>query len=207
EGILLLSLDTAVVHLRAPNVVYGTHLYEGSLIPPFWNGDPTFLNSRIQQRVHEAAEVPAPLWIGELGYDLTRPGALGYADAALTRADDLRIGWAWWQWRENRYWGIVDAAGRIANREALRHLARPYLVAAPAGVRAGRGDGLRGRLGLTIDRTHADLPVVISWSAATLGAPAATGSCLARSTWDAGAARLTLELEPAVACEVSITAG
>ncbi|MDQ6885313.1 MAG: glycoside hydrolase family 5 protein, partial [Candidatus Dormibacteraeota bacterium] len=42
EGILLLSLDTAVVHLRAPNVVYGTHLYEGSLIPPFWNGDPTF---------------------------------------------------------------------------------------------------------------------------------------------------------------------
>ncbi|MDQ6711011.1 MAG: glycoside hydrolase family 5 protein [Candidatus Dormibacteraeota bacterium] len=206
EGILLLSLDTVVVHLKAPNVVYGTHLYEGSLIPPFWNGDPTFVNSRIQQRVHEAAEVPAPLWIGELGYDWTQPGALSYADAALDRMDDLRIGWAWWQWRENRYWGIVDRAGQVGNSDALRHLARPFLRAAPAGVHAGRGDGLHGRLGLRVDRSHADLPVIVSWSAATLGAPAATGSCLRRSTWDAAVSRLTLELGTAAACQISITA-
>ncbi|TMD88640.1 MAG: glycoside hydrolase family 5 protein, partial [Chloroflexi bacterium] len=106
EGILLLSLDTVVVPMKAPNLVYGTHLYEGSLIPPFFTGDPAFVRSRFRQRAKEAAEVPAPLWIGELGYDLTQKTAGAYADAALDEADDLGIGWAWWQWRENRYWGI-----------------------------------------------------------------------------------------------------
>ncbi|GAC1480202.1 MAG: hypothetical protein PVSMB9_04630 [Candidatus Dormibacteria bacterium] len=205
EGILLLSLNTVVVHLEAPNLVYGTHLYEGSLVPPFWTGDPAFLNARFQQRVKEAMDVPAPLWIGELGYDLTRAGALSYADAALNKADDLGIGWAWWQWRENRYWGIVDAGGRMVNREALRHLARPYLVAAPVGVWPGRGDGMQGRLRLTVDPSHADLPVVVAWSALTLGAPVATGSCVTNSSWDAAQSRLTLRLEPGIGCQLSIT--
>src|SRR5437762_2350026 len=79
EGILLLTMNTAVVHLKAPNLVYGTHVYEGSLVPPHWDGDPTFLRSRFQQRAKEAAEVPAPLWGGELGYDL---GAAGTCSAS-----------------------------------------------------------------------------------------------------------------------------
>jgi endoglycosylceramidase len=206
QGVLLLTLNTVVVHLNAPNVVYGTHLYEGSLIPPFWNGDPTFLRQRIQQRVKEAAQVPAPLWIGELGYDLTQKGALSYADAALDEADDLGVGWAWWQWRENRYWGIVDAADQLVNREALRHLARPYLIAAPAGVRAGRGNGVRGSLTVTVNGSHADQPVVIGWSAVTLTAPLATGTCLASSHWDATSGRLTLQLDTGAGCQVSVRA-
>jgi Cellulase (glycosyl hydrolase family 5) len=205
EGILLLSLNTDVVSLRAPDVVYGTHLYEGSLVPPFWNGDPAFLNSRFQQRAREASEVPAPLWIGELGYDLTQKGALSYADAALNEADTLGIGWAWWQWRENRYWGIVDAGGRLVNKEALRHLARPYVIAAPPGVRPGRGDGIRGRLDLQVDRSHADLPVLVGWSSATLKAPQATGTCVKSSAWDAATARVTLQLDPELGCQVAIT--
>ncbi|HEY8737605.1 MAG TPA: cellulase family glycosylhydrolase [Candidatus Dormibacteraeota bacterium] len=207
EGILLLSLNTDVVRLRAPDVVYGTHLYEGSLVPPFWNGDPAFLNSRFQQRLREASEVPAPLWIGELGYDLTQKGALSYADAALDEADTLGIGWAWWQWRENRYWGVVDAAGRVVNMEALRHLARPYVIAAPPGVHPGRGDGVRGRLDLQIDGAHADLPVVVGWSAVTLAAPHPTGTCLKSSAWDASSGRLTLQLDTGVRCQVVIDAG
>jgi Cellulase (glycosyl hydrolase family 5) len=206
EGILLLTMNTVVVHLNAANVVYGTHLYEGSLIPPFWTGDPTFLRQRIQQRVKEAAEVPAPLWVGELGYDLTQKGALSYADAALDQADDLGIGWAWWQWRENKYWGIVDAAGQVVNMEALRHLARPYIIAAPKGIHAGRGDGVHGLLVLSVDRAHADQPILIGWSAMTLSAPAASGPCLRSSQWDATRARLTLELDPGAACEVRIRA-
>jgi endoglycosylceramidase len=204
QGILLLTLNTVVVHLKAPDLVYGTHLYEGSLIPPFWNGDPTFLRQRIQQRANEAAQVPAPLWIGELGYDLTQKGAISYADAALDEADDLGIGWAWWQWRENRYWGIVDAAGQVVNMAALRHLARPYVVAAPRGVRAGRGDGVHGRLTVSVDPSHADQPIVIGWSALTLTAPLATGSCLTSSHWDATMARLTLQVDPAVGCRLTI---
>jgi len=42
EGILLLTIDTVVAPLKAPNVVYGAHLYEGSLIPPFFTGDRHF---------------------------------------------------------------------------------------------------------------------------------------------------------------------
>jgi endoglycosylceramidase len=205
EGVLLLSLDTAIVPLKAPNIVYGTHVYEGSLVPPFWTGDATYLDSRFRQRATEAKAVPAPLWVGELGYDLTQPGALSYADAALDEADRLGIGWAWWQWRENRYWGIVDAAGRLVNRVALRHLARPYIVAAPVGVRAGPGDGLRGRLEVQVDESHAALPVVVSWSALTLSAPTAAGTCLASSQWDPAAGRLTLELDSGAGCRISIT--
>ena len=206
EGILLLNMNTVVVHLKAPNLVYGTHVYEGSLIPPFWTGDPTSLRQRFQQRVKEAADVPAPLWIGELGYDLTKRGALSYADAALDEADGLGIGWAWWQWRENRYWGIVDRGGQIVNMDALRHLARPYIIAAPAGVHPGRGDGVRGRLILRVDASHADQPVEIGWSAITLTGPAVAGTCVNSSHWDATTGRLTLQLDPGAACQVTVRA-
>ena len=204
EGILLLTMNTVVVHLKAPNLVYGTHLYEGSLIPPFWTGDPAFLRQRIQQRVKEAGEVPAPLWLGELGYDLTQNGALSYADAALDEADRLGIGWAWWQWRENRWWGIRDAQGQTVNATALRHLARPYVIAAPAGVHPGRGDGVQGSLTIRVDAAHADQPIVIGWSALTLAAPIGRGTCLASSRWDATTARLTLQLGRGAGCELTV---
>jgi endoglycosylceramidase len=204
EGILLLTMNTVVVHLHAPNVVYGTHLYEGSLVPPFWTGDPTFLDQRFQQRVEEASQVPAPLWIGELGYDLTQKGALSYADAALNKMDDLGVGWAWWQWRENPYWGIVDATGQIANLPALRHLARPYVIAAPAGMHAGRGDGINGRLTLAVAASHADQPVELGWSALTLAAPVARGTCLSSSAWDATTGRLMLKLDSGAGCQITI---
>ena len=204
EGILLLTMNTVVVHLNAPNIVYGTHLYEGSLVPPFWTGDPTFLRQRFQQRVKEAAEVPAPLWIGELGYDMTQKGALSYADAALDEMDDLGVGWAWWQWRENKYWGIVDAGGQIVNMDALRHLARPYVVAAPLGIHPARGDGVRGSLRIKADASHPDQQIIIGWSSLTLSAPVATGSCLNSSHWDATTGRLTLRLDPGTGCEITI---
>jgi endoglycosylceramidase len=206
EGILLLTMNTVVVHLKAPNIVYGTHLYEGSLIPPFWNGDPSFVRQRIQQRVKEAAEVPAPLWIGELGYDLTQSGAPSYIDAALDEADRLGVGWAWWQWRENRYWGIVDARGQIVNMEALRHLARAYVMAEPGGVHAARGGGVRETLGLRVDVSHADQPIEVGWSAVTLTAPVVTGTCVRSSHWDATTARLTIQLDPGAGCQVTVRA-
>ncbi len=206
EGVLLLTLNTDVVRMEAPNIVYGTHLYEGSLVPPFWTGDPSFIDQRLQQRVTEASQVPAPLWVGELGYDLTQKGATSYADAVLNRLDELGAGWAWWQWRENQYWGIVDAGGQLVNLPVLRHLARPYLIAAPSGVRAGRGDGLTGRLTLTISASHADQPVEVGWSALTLSAPVATGTCLTSSHWDAGTGRLTLSIDPGSGCQLTIAA-
>ncbi len=207
EGILLLSLDTVVVHLHAPNLVYATHVYEGSLVPPFWNGDPRPLADRFRQRQREAGELRAPLWIGEFGHDLTQREGLPYADAALDDADDLGLGWAWWQWRENRYWGIRDAAGSSLNLEALRHLARPYLIAAPDGVRQERSDGLHGQLDITVGGSHDSAPLLVGWSALTLAAPQVAGDCVRRSTWDAAAGRLTIDLLPASACMVRVRSG
>ncbi len=189
EGILLLTMN------------------KGSLVPPHWNGDPTFLRSRFQQRAKEAAEVPAPLWVGELGYDLGAPGATTYIDAALDEADDLGIGWAWWQWRESRWWGMVDRGGQLVNRDVLRHLARPYVIAAPTGVHPGRGDGVRGALTIRVDAGHADQPIVIGWSALTLTAPVASGTCLASSQWDATAGRLTLQVDSGKGCQLTLHAG
>jgi endoglycosylceramidase len=207
EGILLLTMNTVVVHLKVPNLVYGTHVYEGSLVPPYWTGDPTFLRQRFQQRVKEAAQVPAPLWIGEIGYDLGAKGAVSYVDAALDEADDLGIGWAWWQWRESRWWGMVDAGGQLVNMNVLRHLARPYVMAAPAGVHPGRGDGTRGTLTIRVDARHADQPIVVGWSALTLSAPVATGTCLTSSQWDATAGRLSLQVDPSRGCQLTLRAG
>jgi hypothetical protein len=207
EGILLLTMNTAVVPLKAPNLVYGTHVYEGSLVPPHWNGDPTLLRSRFQQRAKEAAEVPAPLWVGELGYDLVAPGATTYIDAALDEADDLGIGWAWWQWRESRRWGIVDRGGQLVNRDMLRHIARPYVIAAPAGAHASRGDGVRGALTIQVDARHVDQPIVVGWSALTLTAPVVTGICLASSQWDATTARLMLQVDSGKGCQLTLRAG
>src|SRR2546430_6675472 len=131
EGILLLTMNTAVVPLKVSNLVYGTHVYEGSLVPPHWNGDPTFLRSRFQQRAREAAEVPAPLWVGELGYDLGAPGAISYIDAALDEADDLGIGWAWWQWRGKPGGGLGGPAGPPGENDDPRPIHRPPPVPGP----------------------------------------------------------------------------
>jgi len=206
EGILLFTLNTAVRPIRAHNLVYADHVYEGSLVPPFWTGDPRPLADRFAQRAREAQALSAPWWVGEFGHDLTQPGAAGYADAALNDADDLHIGWAWWQWRENKYWGIRDASGEQVNLDFLRHLARPYLAAAPANVSAGRGDGLAGRLSLNVAASGAPTPISVGWSSLTLKAPVVTGPCVTSSAWDAAGGRLMIEVKPGVACRIDLAA-
>lgn len=207
ESILFLNLDTVIRPLRLPNLAYGPHLYVGSLIPPFWSGDLKPEADRLAEFQREADRLPAPLWIGELGFDMTRPEAAAYADATLGLMDDRRLGWAWWQWRQNRWWGIRDAAGRLRNQPLLRHLARPYLQAAPAGVTASRGDGMAGSLTISVDPRHGAQLVQVGWSALTLPAPTVSGTCVRSSRWDASRARLLLDLEPGSGCEVRISAG
>ena len=204
EGILLFTLDTLMVPLHAPNLVYGNHIYEGSLVPPLWDGDPGPLQHTFGERLKEAAVLDAPLWVGEMGHDLTQPGALSYVDALLNDADDRQIGWAWWQWRESKYWGVRDRAGTYVNMEALHHLARPFLASAPSGVLAGRGDGVDGRLDLNVDPSHGDAPLLVSWPQLTEGTPAITGSCVTSSAWDPLTARLTLSLQPGAGCDLHV---
>ncbi|HYM50545.1 MAG TPA: cellulase family glycosylhydrolase [Candidatus Limnocylindrales bacterium] len=207
ESILFLNLNTAIRPLHADNLLYGPHLYVGSLIPPFWTGDPAPEASRLDEFAREAGQLPAGLFIGELGIDLTSRGAPSYADATLNLMDDRGLGWAWWQWRQNRYWGIRDAKGNLVNLSILQHLARPYLQAAPAQVTAGRGDGVRGALTVTVAATHGDQPVAIGWSALTLPSPAVTGSCVTSSQWDASLSQVVLDLKSGEGCTVHISAG
>ena len=90
--------------------------------------------------------------------------------------------------------------------DALRHLARPYVIAAPSGVHPGRGDGVHGTLAVRVDAGHADQPIVIGWSALTLTAPVVTGTCLASSQWDTTTGRLTLQVDPGASCLVTLAA-
>jgi hypothetical protein len=98
----------------------------------------------------------------------------------------------------------VDRAGQLVNMNMLRHLARPYVIAAPSGVHPSRGDGLRGTLTIRVDAGHADQPIVLGWSALTLTAPVVTGTCLASSQWDATTGRLTLQIDPGKGCQLTL---
>ena len=99
---------------------------------------------------------------------------------------------------------MVDRAGQLVNKDDLRHIARPYVIAAPAGVRSSRGDGVRGNLTIQVNAGHADQPIVVGWSGLTLTAPVVTGTCLASSQWDATAGRLTLQVDSGKGCQLML---
>lgn len=205
EGDLLGDFPTTVVPLHARGVVYSPHIYTGSLVPPSFDGDRGPLDAHIAEQAGEAAQVPAPMWTGELGIDHSLPHAPGYADAALDAYDDDQTGWAWWQWRESTPWGVADAAGTV-DRTWLQHLARPFLAAAPRGVAGGRGDGVRGALTVHVAASHGPQAAVVSWPEFTLAPPEVSGSCVATSSWDQATARLTLQLTSGAGCDVSLRA-
>ena len=208
EGTFFGNFGTSVRPLTAPDLVYSPHLYTGSLVPPEFTGDPGPIHDKVTDQVHEASLVPAPLWNGELGIDRSMPRSAQWADAALDAFDDAGIGWAWWQWRESRQWGIRDHDGTFLDVAYLRHLARPYLAAAPAGVRGGRGDGTTGRLDIAVDAAHGAAAVEVAWPQLTLQrAPRASGACVASQLWDSGRARLTLMLITGATCTIAVAPG
>jgi hypothetical protein len=101
---------------------------------------------------------------------------------------------------------MVDRGGQLVNMDVLRHLARPYIIAAPTGVHPSRGDGLHGTLTIRVDARHADQPIEIGWSAVTLTGPAVAATCVDSSHWDATTGRLTLQLDPGRGCRITLTA-
>jgi endoglycosylceramidase len=206
EGDLLGDFPTTIVPLHARGVVYSPHIYTGSLVPPTFDGNREPFFSHVAEQAGEAAQVPAPMWTGELGIDHSLPHAYGYADAALDAYDDNQTGWAWWQWRERTPWGVASASGAV-DRAWLVHLARPFVAAAPPGVIGGRGDGVRGALSIAVSASHGPQAAVVSWPSYTLAAPVVSGSCVATSSFDAPTSRLTLQLTAGAGCTVTLRAG
>jgi hypothetical protein len=198
-----MDVATPVVPLHAPDLVYSPHIYTGSLVPPAFTAAPWRLSGHIRDEAGQAQALDAPLWVGEFGIDHQKSHAEQWTDTALDALDDLQVGWAWWQWRQDEHWGVRDRAGRL-DRDLLRRLARPYLAAAPDGVRAGRGDGFRGELDLDVAAQHADLPVSVAWSALTLPSPVVLGSCARQARWHPEQARLEIDLLPGQGCHLRI---
>jgi endoglycosylceramidase len=198
---------TTVRQLRAPNLVYSPHLYYGSFSPPAFDGNPEGLRSYLTARVDEAHRLGAAAWIGETGFDRTHPEAERFADESLDAYDDMGLGWAWWQWRQNGSWGIRSHSGGTMDLSYLHHLARPFLASAPTGVRGGRGDGTAGRLQVTVDALHGPGEVQVSWPSLTLGRPFTSGTCVEHYEWHPDRARLVLALKPAQGCRVQLYAG
>lgn len=205
EGTFFGNFGTSVRPLTAPDLVYSPHLYTGSLVPPEFTGDPGPIRDKVQAEADEATHVPAVYWNGEVGIDRSMPLSAQWADAALDAFDDAGVGWAWWQWRESPQWGIRDHSGGFIDLAYLRHLARPYLVAAPAGVHAGRGDGATGRLVVTVDSSHQEGSVEIAWPLLTIGRPPfASGACVAAASWEPLMSRLIVTLRSAGGCTVNV---
>ncbi|GAC1576921.1 MAG: hypothetical protein NVS3B24_07310 [Candidatus Dormibacteria bacterium] len=205
EATLFVDQPTVVVPVSAPNLVYEPHVYTGALVPPAFDGNRTRLTEVMQLRQREANQLGAALWSGEIGIDHGARDSAQWADTVLDLSDDLGAGWAWWQWREaNPNWSIRTYAGDSLDRGYLRHVSRPFVAAAPPGVKGGRGNGLTGRLDIAVKDQARAGTIDVAWPALTLPPPHASGICVAGSRWDAAADRLFVSLAPGPGCTISI---
>jgi hypothetical protein len=208
ESTLFGATATAMVPLHAADLVYAPHLYTGALVPAVLTPGPNPLQQSVRERAREAAILPAALWFGELGIqhspDVQREGGI-WADDALDQLDAAGSGWAWWQWRVGGGWGIRSESGGTLDLAFLRHLARPYLAAAPGGIRASGADGLRGRLDLSVG-AGGSRTALVSWPALTLPPPAVHGSCATATGYDPATGLLTLDVAAGPGCELTLQA-
>ena len=204
EGQLLADFGTTVVPLRAPNLVYSSHEYTGSLVPPMFDGNSQALDDHVRQGAGEAAAVPAALWVGEWGMAATQPQAGSWVDAALSAFASAGTGWAWWQWREDSSWGIRDTAGHT-DTALLSELARPYVMAAPPGVSVAPAREASDTVALTTSASYRGDALVIGWPALA-HPPQVTSTCgTVASTYDPTAGRLTVTSTAATACAITVT--
>jgi hypothetical protein len=202
ESTLFGDTATAIVPLRAPDLVYSPHLYTAGLVPKVLSPGPHPIEDSIGERRREAALLPAALWFGELGVQHSWPEAGAWADRALAALDSAGSGWAWWQWRQDGGWGIRSESGGSLDLEFLRHLARPYLRAAPAGVTASVGGS--GRLAVKVPSSTAPTTLVVAWPALLYAPPAVSMSCAARPTYDSVGSVLTIAIPAGGGCTLEL---
>jgi endoglycosylceramidase len=202
EGQLLSSFGTAIVPLRAPNLVYSPHEYTGSVVPPTFAGNPQQLDDHMRQSADEASRVPGALWIGEWGMGTTQAHATTWVDDALAAFTAAGAGWAWWQWREDSSWGVRDTAGHT-NLTLLDHLARPYLAAAPAGVTVVAPAGAGVTLALTVDTSYDGADIEVAYPALHHPPQVSSTCTTVASRWNPTTARLVISAVAAVTCTIA----
>ncbi len=204
EGNLLGDLATSVRPIEAPDLVYSTHLYSGSIVAPTFTGNPQPLQAELRQGLSEAAQMGAPFWSGELGISRKRPLAATWADEEIALSNRYLTGWAWWQWDDNDYWGVSQDAGP-PDMSWLRVLAQPYVRAAPGRLGSMSYSPSTGVLAATISGASVGQDVEVSWPS-TDGAPRLDGACvMLAGAPAAGAGVIWLRLL-APACSFTVTA-
>jgi endoglycosylceramidase len=175
EGDLFGDLPTRVDPLRAPDLVYSTHLYAGSLIGGSFHGQSSSLRSELAQGLSEAAQMPAPYWTGELGIDHQLRGAKAWALAEIALSDQYRTGWAWWQWDDPAGWGVRTGHGPV-DRAWLDTLSQPFVQAAPGRLLSMAYSTSRQALTVRFARVSSPAVADVAWPA-SLPQPRVGGGC------------------------------
>jgi len=175
EGDLFGDLPTAIRPLAAKNLVYSTHLYSGSILPPTYRGNQQPLQAELEQGIKEAHQLPAAYWAGELGIDRNRPIAASWARAEISLANKFLTGWAWWEWNDLAGWGVTQG-DQPPNTAWLDVLAQPFVRAAPGILSRLHFDSRSKTLTATLKDAGPDRTVLVSWPA-SVGPPRVLSSC------------------------------
>lgn len=175
EGDLFGALPTAIRPLAAPDLVYSTHLYSGSILPPDFAGNSAPLRAELEQALAEARQLPAAYWPGELGIDHQRQDAASWARAEISLSDRFRTGWAWWQWDDPSGWGVRQGTGP-PDQAWLQVLAQPFVEATPGRLLSLSYSIPSGTLRAEVEAEGDSAPLLVSWPASA-GRPELLSSC------------------------------
>ena len=187
--------------------MYAPHVYTGALIPPEFTGDAQPLHVHVDELATEATNVPAALWFGEFSINIDHGYSHEWINTILDDFDKHHAGWAWWQWRESSGWGVRSADGKSLDSALLRLLARPYVAAAPAGVRMSYANSAHSTLVVDVSSQHAAGAIEVAWPRYTAGKPRFSNSCGAPTLWDAATARLVINVPVSTSCSINVAAG
>ncbi len=176
EGDLFGGLPTAVRPLHAADVVWSSHLYVGSLLPPAYTGNPKPLQRELRQSLREAGQVPAPYWTGELGISHGSRIAKSWARAEISLSNRYLTGWAWWEWDDPDGWGVRQNGGPI-DLGWLHTLAQPYVRSSPGRLRKMSYSVRRRLLKATVSAASAGAQVTVAWPR-WLGPPRVMSGCV-----------------------------
>ncbi len=202
EGDLFGGLPTAVRPVATRNLVYSTHLYSGSLLPPNFQGNTAPLRAELQQALDQAGQLPAAYWAGELGIDHQRPLAVAWARAEIALSNRYLTGWSWWQWDDSGGWGVRNGAGP-PDGAWLHVLAQPFVRSSPGTLANLHFDPETDTLTAEVSDQSPDRTLLVSWPA-WLGAPHSHSACAHRSSpYRPASGELALALS-APSCQIEL---
>jgi len=178
EGDLFGELPTAIRPLRARDVVYSTHLYAGSILGAAFTGNVAPLAGEWREALGEAAQLPAPYWVGELGIPHDGRLADRWAADEIRLSDQHLAGWAWWEWEDPNGWGVSNSKGDV-DEAWLKVLSQPFIRSSPGHLTSMSYSPAKRMLQASIQDASPGSALQVSWPR-SLGAPRILSGCATR---------------------------